>query len=64
VEAEVRASVDEGELNSEPEEGKKEEGGEWDGSARCLSPDKEVEDEDKAEEKARDQESSLWGVSA
>ena len=64
MEADVRAGIDEGELNGEPEEGKKEEGGERDGSARCLSPDKEVEDEDEAEEKARDQEGSLWGVSA
>ena len=44
------SNVDKRQLNEEPEEEKADQSAEGKGSARCLGPDEEVEDEDGGEE--------------
>lgn len=59
VEAIPASDVDERELNEEPEEEEAEKGAEGEGGTRCLSPDKEIEDEGGGEEEAGEEESGL-----
>lgn len=57
--SEVVAKVDQGQRYAEPETKKRQHGGEWNGSARVLAPDEEVQEEAGAEDNTRVQSGGL-----
>jgi len=58
LESEVASQEDKRDRNTEPESKKSDQGGEWNGSGRLLSPNEEVEDKENTEDDARIKNSS------
>jgi hypothetical protein len=55
----VVAEVDQGQRYAEPETKQRQHGGEWNGTARVLAPDEEVQEEARAEYDSRVQSGGL-----